>query len=144
MATRGERAADWVVNRIGSWKFILIQTTLIIAWVVVNSLAFTQVIHLDPFPFILLNLFFSTQAAYTGPIVLMASNRQGQVDSDRIMRIEAVQEEVRVWHEQTAKNQVDMMKLLIAQTGVLEDHLEEIKEDLEQELEEHHGEPEQG
>ncbi|HLG71962.1 MAG TPA: DUF1003 domain-containing protein [Chloroflexota bacterium] len=76
--TLGERIADSAAEGIGSWKFIIIQTVLVIIWVALNlaGVAFQW----DPYPFILLNLMFSVQAAYTGPILLLASNRQAAKD----------------------------------------------------------------
>jgi len=76
--TVGERIADRASEGIGSWRFIIIQTVLVIIWVIVNliGLAFQW----DPYPFILLNLMFSVQAAYTGPILLLAGNRQAAKD----------------------------------------------------------------
>lgn len=72
----GDKVADTVTSAIGSWPFIIIQTTLLAAWVVLNVLAVIN--HWDPYPFILLNLMLSFQAAYTGPIVMMSQNRAGE------------------------------------------------------------------
>src|SRR5437868_10127662 len=77
-ATFGERLADGIASFIGSWRFLIIQTCLVAIWVTVNTLQATGRIHIDPFPYILLNLAFSTQAAYTGPVLLLAGNRQSQ------------------------------------------------------------------
>ncbi|HET7420772.1 MAG TPA: DUF1003 domain-containing protein [Candidatus Dormibacteraeota bacterium] len=79
-ATFGEQLADGIAAFIGSWRFLIIQTLLVAAWITINSLEITGKIHLDPYPFILLNLAFSTQAAYTGPVLLLAGNRQAQKD----------------------------------------------------------------
>ena len=79
-ATVGEQLADGIAAFIGSWRFLIIQTLLVAAWITINSLQVTGKIHLDPYPFILLNLAFSTQAAYTGPVLLLAGNRQAQKD----------------------------------------------------------------
>src|SRR5437868_4595771 len=68
----GERIADRASAGIGSWKFIIIQTFLVIVWITVNITGL--VLRWDPYPFILLNLMFSVQAAYTGPILLLAGN----------------------------------------------------------------------
>lgn len=78
--TRGERLADRVIRVFGSWRFIVVQTVAVAAWVAVNLLVLTR--HWDPYPFILLNLLFSTQAAYAAPLILLSQNRQA--DSDRI------------------------------------------------------------
>ena len=77
-ATFGERLADRVANGIGSWRFLIIQSSLIALWVALNLVGLIN--HWDPYPFILLNLCFSLQAAYTGPVLLVANNRQAQLD----------------------------------------------------------------
>jgi uncharacterized membrane protein len=77
-ASLGERLADTIAAGIGSWRFLIIQTVAVIAWVTLNLVGFIN--HWDPFPFILLNLLFSVQAAYTGPVLLLAGNRQAQKD----------------------------------------------------------------
>ena len=79
-ATFGERLADGIASFIGSWTFLIIQTALVASWVTMNSLVITGKLHIDPYPYILLNLAFSTQAAYTGPVLLLAGNRQSQKD----------------------------------------------------------------
>ncbi|HKW58204.1 MAG TPA: DUF1003 domain-containing protein [Candidatus Dormibacteraeota bacterium] len=79
-ATVGESLADGIAAFLGSWRFLILQTLVVAAWVTINSLEITGKIHIDPYPFILLNLAFSTQAAYTGPVLLLAGNRQAQKD----------------------------------------------------------------
>jgi uncharacterized membrane protein len=79
-ATMGEKLADGIASFIGSWRFLIIQTVLVASWVLMNSLVITGKLHIDPYPYILLNLAFSTQAAYTGPVLLLAGNRQAQKD----------------------------------------------------------------
>lgn len=74
----GSRVADAVANGMGSWTFIIIQTILVIVWMSLNLLAFVH--HWDVYPFILLNLLFSTQAAYAAPIIMMSQNRQNERD----------------------------------------------------------------
>ncbi|MBK7852520.1 MAG: DUF1003 domain-containing protein [Bacteroidetes bacterium] len=74
----GQRLADKVANGMGSWKFIIIQTILVILWMTLNMIGF--VYHWDVYPFILLNLLFSTQAAYAAPIIMMSQNRQNERD----------------------------------------------------------------
>ena len=80
--TFGQRAADTVARVAGSWGFIITQSLILIGWAIVNAVAW--VAHWDPYPFILLNLFLSLQAAYTAPIIMMSQNRQAIRD-----RIEA-------------------------------------------------------
>ena len=77
-ATFGEMLADKIASGIGSWTFLIIQSCAVITWLVLNIVGFVN--HWDPFPFILLNLLFSVQAAYTGPVLLLAGNRQSQKD----------------------------------------------------------------
>ncbi len=77
-ATLGERIADKAAAGIGSWRFLIIQTFAVAMWVILNVVGLVN--HWDPFPFILLNLLFSVQAAYTGPVLLLAGNRQAQKD----------------------------------------------------------------
>lgn len=78
--TFGDKVADFVAQGMGSWTFIIIQTVIVAIWVTLNFLAYS--LQWDPYPFILLNLLFSTQAAYAAPIIMMAQNRQS--DRDRI------------------------------------------------------------
>jgi uncharacterized membrane protein len=72
--TLGLRAADRVAQIVGSWKFIIIQSIILISWACLNGVAW--VFHWDPYPFILMNLFLSMQAAYTAPVIMMSQNRQ--------------------------------------------------------------------
>ena len=83
--TAGERIADEVAARVGSWPFILIQSSLLVLWIMLNAWLIRDWIGgkpFDPYPFILLNLMLSFQAAYTGPVVLMSQNRQSARDRD--------------------------------------------------------------
>lgn len=90
MTTVGQRAADKMTNAIGSWKFIIIQSFILVIWMIINVVLAVHQAQLhglklsawDPYPFILLNLVLSFQAAYTGPIVMMSQNRQA--DKDRL------------------------------------------------------------
>lgn len=76
--TIGQRLADWVANGMGSWRFIIWQTIFVLLWMALNVVGFMY--HWDAYPFILLNLIFSTQAAYAAPIIMMSQNRQGERD----------------------------------------------------------------
>lgn len=77
----GPAAADWIAARVGSWRFVLWQSTILIAWIALNVLAYAHA--WDPYPFILLNLVLSFQAAYTAPIILMSQNRAADLDRRR-------------------------------------------------------------
>jgi uncharacterized membrane protein len=76
--TTGQHIADSVANGMGSWKFIIWQTIFVILWMTLNVIGLIG--RWDVYPFILLNLIFSTQAAYAAPIIMMAQNRQGERD----------------------------------------------------------------
>jgi uncharacterized membrane protein len=83
--TTGEHIADAVAARVGSWPFIVIQSFLLMMWIVANTVLIRDWLGgkpFDPYPFILLNLMLSFQAAYTGPVVLMSQNRQAARDRD--------------------------------------------------------------
>jgi len=73
----GARIADAATGFIGSWKFIAIQTVIVLIWIIGNVYL---IFHFDPYPFILLNLAFSTQAAYAAPLILLAGNRASRMD----------------------------------------------------------------
>jgi uncharacterized membrane protein len=77
----GERLADRIAGQIGSWGFLIIQTVAVALWIALNGVGLA--LGWDPYPFALLNLLFSVQAAYTGPILLLSQNRSAQ--RDRIM-----------------------------------------------------------
>lgn len=73
----GELLADKIVDFVGSWRFIITQSIILTIWLVIN---FTGIVHFDPYPFILLNLFLSFEAAYATPIILMSTTRQAEKD----------------------------------------------------------------
>jgi uncharacterized membrane protein len=76
--TLGQRIADKVAATMGSWNFIIAQSVLLSVWIVLNVTAFVE--KWDPYPFILLNLALSFQAAYAAPFIMMAQNRQQDID----------------------------------------------------------------
>lgn len=79
--TLGDKIADKVALGMGSIQFIAIQSILLSLWIILNTIALIN--HWDPYPYILLNLALSFQAAYTGPFVLISQNRQSS--KDRLM-----------------------------------------------------------
>ena len=79
--TLGERVADGFASAVGSWTFIIIQSVLLIVWVILNVIGWWR--HWDPYPFILLNLALSFQAAYASPIIMMSQNRQARLSERR-------------------------------------------------------------
>jgi len=76
--TLGQRIADAVAATMGSWTFIIIQSAILAVWIVLNVTAYVQ--QWDPYPFILLNLALSFQAAYAAPFIMMSQNRQQDID----------------------------------------------------------------
>lgn len=124
--TVGDRAADTVAGAMGSWRFIIIQSVILFVWIVLNSVAWIK--GWDPYPFILMNLVLSTQAAFTAPIIMMSQGRQA--DKDRIeahndyMVNQKSEEEVRI-----------IMEHLTAQDNalqILQATLDEMKKALDQ------------
>ena len=117
-APLGARVADRVTGFMGSWAFIVIQTLIVIGWI------FTNVYHLlnvgfDPFPFILLNLAFSTQAAYAAPLILLASNRAAKRDRMTLEHAAAVSDIEEQQNE----------RLLLGNREILE-HVERLEEQI--------------
>ena len=76
--TFGDRVADGFATLMGSWPFIIVQSCILAAWLALNIAAWVK--HWDPYPFILLNLALSFQAAYAAPIIMMSQNRQAEKD----------------------------------------------------------------
>ena len=76
-APLGVRIANAVTGFLGSWRFIILQTIVVTLWVAGNIY---ELFHFDPYPFIFLNLAFSTQAAYAAPLILLASNQSSVRD----------------------------------------------------------------
>jgi uncharacterized membrane protein len=74
----GDRIADGVAATMGSWPFIIVQSGLLVLWMTLNITAWMN--HWDPYPFILLNLALSFQAAYAAPFIMMSQNRQADID----------------------------------------------------------------
>jgi uncharacterized membrane protein len=120
----GSKMSDSVAATVGSWRFILIQSSIIIFWIIFNTQIPIEgvklgnfVVHAwDPYPFIFLNLTLSFQAAYTAPIIMMSQNRQSIVDrfnaedDYRVNReakqdVEHIKRELRSVHKKLLKHQ---------------------------------------
>ena len=99
----GDHLADSVAKGMGSWRFIIIQTLLVILWMGLNLVGYLY--HWDAYPFILLNLVFSTQAAYAAPIIMMAQNRQN--DRDRMQAQAHYQKNI------DAKQEIEALSILL-------------------------------
>ena len=78
------RFSEAIARFLGTGRFLFWQTILVLAWIVFNTIGLIH--HWDPYPFILLNLAFSTQAAYAAPLILLAQNRQDDRDRANIER----------------------------------------------------------
>jgi uncharacterized membrane protein len=76
--TLGQTVADKIAATMGSWTFIILQSIILLVWIVLNIAAYME--HWDPYPFILLNLALSFQAAYAAPFIMMSQNRQQEID----------------------------------------------------------------
>jgi uncharacterized membrane protein len=75
----GQKIADKVASGMGSWRFIIIQTTILVIWVILNTVGW-WVWKWDAYPFIAMNLLLSCQAAYAAPVIMMSQNRQAEKD----------------------------------------------------------------
>ena len=82
------RFSESIARFLGTGRFLVGQTVLVVFWIALNTLGLVR--HWDPYPFILLNLAFSTQAAYAAPLILLAQNRQDDRDRASIERDRAV------------------------------------------------------
>src|SRR5215472_6220692 len=78
------RFSETIARFLGTGRFLVAQTILVVGWIILNTIGIVR--HWDPYPFILLNLAFSTQAAYAAPLILLAQNRQDDRDRASIER----------------------------------------------------------
>lgn len=119
--TLGEYLADRIAAIVGSWRFIIIQSALLGAWLALNVVAWMT--HWDPYPFILLNLVLSFQAAFTAPILMMAQNRQSEIDRQKAqldydvnlraeLDIEALHEKIDLLRQQDITRLVGLLEIL--------------------------------
>lgn len=119
--TLGEYLADRIAATVGSWRFIIIQSAVLAAWLVLNVAGF--IAHWDPYPFILLNLVLSFQAAFTAPILMMAQNRQAEIDRQKAqldydvnlraeLDIEALHEKIDLLRQQDITRLVGLLEIL--------------------------------
>jgi len=115
--TFGQRIADKVADTIGSWPFIITQSIILVFWIVLNVTAWIN--HWDRYPFILLNLMLSFQAAYAGPVIMMSQNRQSAKD-----RLAA-----EIDHQVNTKAELGI-GLLVQRIDELENNLEEKQSEL--------------
>jgi len=120
------RGAEKVARFFGTPRYILGQTLVVIAWIILNSLALT--FRWDPYPFILLNLAFSTQAAYAAPLILLAQTRQADRDKDHELFVERQHDEMeRLAQQRVAAIKAETDKL----TSLLESNTDLTRQDKE-------------
>lgn len=108
--TFGDKCADVVAEKAGSWKFIILFMSFLIVWIIINGILLVKAV--DPFPFILLNLVLSCIAALQAPIIMMSQNRQAKKDRDRShndymidLKSELILEELHIQINTVLKNQ---------------------------------------
>lgn len=118
-STWGDKLSDALASGMGSWKFIIVQTIFVLAWMLLNVIGYIK--HWDAYPFILLNLLFSTQAAYAAPIIMMAQNRQSdrdraqaqadyQTNLDAKLEIEALQKQLNLIETEKLDKIIQMLE----------------------------------
>ncbi len=126
------RRAEAAARFFGTPQYILGQTAIVIAWIAVNAVAVG--LRWDPYPFILLNLAFSTQAAYAAPLILLAQTRQVDRDKIALDHLEAHREEVAKQmqaREAAIKKETDELKALLAANTDLTRQDKELTEKIE-------------
>jgi uncharacterized membrane protein len=126
------RRAEAAARFLGTPRYIAAQTLLVIAWIALNAVAVS--LRWDPYPFILLNLAFSTQAAYAAPLILLAQTRQAERDKLSLDLLEAHREEVMSHMQQreaALKKATDELKDLLASNTELTRQDKELTERVE-------------
>jgi uncharacterized membrane protein len=126
--TTGQRIADGVASVMGSWPFIIVQSILLVAWMFLNVVGWVQ--SWDPYPFILLNLALSFQAAYAAPFIMMSQNRQASIDRAEAkgdydvnrkaeLEIELLHEKVDMLRDQQVAELISVLKSLDTRISAL-------------------------
>ena len=121
--TMGQKIADKVAAMVGSWPFIIIQTMILILWITANLAGWYY--RWDPYPFILLNLMLSFQAAYAAPIIMMSQNRQADIDRKKKkkdydvnlkaeLEVELLHQKIDLLREQEIRRLTELVETLIA------------------------------
>ncbi len=123
------RASEHVARFFGTPRYILGQTILVATWVVLNTAALGGVVHFDKYPYILLNLAFSLQAAYAAPLILLAQTRQAErdkahEDADARHREELAQRALQ--HQQTAEQGIELLQRLIQENTKLTEEVDRL------------------
>jgi uncharacterized membrane protein len=127
--TSGQRIADGLATVMGSWTFIIVQSVILTFWIALNVAAYIN--HWDPYPFILLNLALSFQAAYAAPIIMMSQNRQAAKDrlmaeQDYVVNIKAEEEvkSIMAHLEQQDEVMIDILRRIELQHQAIMEKME--------------------
>jgi uncharacterized membrane protein len=126
------KRAEAAARFFGTPQYILGQTVIVILWIAVNAVAVG--LRWDPYPFILLNLAFSTQAAYAAPLILLAQTRQVERDKEASDKLEKHREEVTTamrQRETDLKRETDELKALLQSNTDLTQQDKELTEKVE-------------
>lgn len=129
--TTGQKVADVVAAVMGSWTFIIIQSLFLMCWIILNIVAWLQA--WDPYPFILLNLMLSFQAAYAAPIIMMSQNRQADIDRRKAakdydvnlkaeLEIELLHQKIDLLREQEISRLTNLLEELLAERSHKQPH----------------------
>ncbi|MGO9599874.1 MAG: DUF1003 domain-containing protein [Isosphaeraceae bacterium] len=118
LQSRGDWIADRIASWVGSWTFIIVQTTIVIVWIAFNLAAWIK--HWDPYPFILLNLTLGIQAAYAAPILMISQNRQARLNERR----NHLDLQINMLAEQETTEILRILRLLCEQSGVTMDTID--------------------
>jgi hypothetical protein len=124
----GYDLADRISNFVGSWPFIIVQSIILTIWVIANVRGLAS---FDPYPFILLNLFLSFQAAYATPMILMSSNRQAEMDRKRIEKDTSIEKETNKLAKETVAI-IDKINKTLKQHDLYSEELSSIKAKIEE------------
>ena len=123
--TFADRLADTVAAGMGSWTFIIVQSAFVVMWMLINLIGFLN--HWDPYPFILLNLVFSTQAAYAAPIIMQSQNRQSRRDREHAQHDYetnlAAKQEIEMLMETIAALELRKIDKIIKHLGISEEEI---------------------
>ena len=131
-------AAESIARFFGTPKYLIGQSLVVATWIIVNAF---QIVHFDLYPFILLNLAFSLQAAYAAPLILLASTRQAERDklhaeADALHREELAQNSLR--QQELARSEISIIKQLLQQNTDLTQQVHLLSERVEQLTEQIH------
>ena len=121
----GIHLADKIARFVGSWEFIILQSIVLIGWMLMNL---DHVVAFDPYPFILMNLFLSAQAAYATPMILMSGNRQAVKDREELVKDLQVDQNTNILVASILEMLSDMREDLKLDRQAIKEHAEILAE----------------